>query len=529
MTDLLHQIVSSAAEADPDATAIVCENRRVSYAKLDAEVRSFAAGLVGFDFHKQARLAVYLPKQIETIVSIFGATQAGGIFVPVNPVLKAAQVAHILQDSGATILVTTVDRLASLKSILANCRDLNLVVLTDWKNDADDGIRSIQVISWSDLVTSATNPLHRVIDIDTAGILYTSGSTGKPKGVVLSHRNFVVGAKSVSSYLKNESSDRILAALPLSFDAGFSQVTTAFYARATVVLHNFYFSGDIVKISRKEKITGLTAVPPLWTQIAEQTWPDETRLHLRYFANTGGKMPRRLLQRLRDIFPNAEPFLMYGLTEAFRSTYLPPSEVDRRPDSIGKAIPNAEILILRDDGSHCEPGEPGELVHRGALVAKGYWNAPEMTEQRFRPFATKNSCAKHDETVVWSGDTVRMDEDGFMYFVGRKDDMIKTSGYRVSPTEIEEAGFESALVKEIAALGIADDRLGQKIVVVVVPVADDATDTVALIDHFRSSLPAFMVPTEVQWCDSLPRSANGKIDRQNLTQNLMQQMSDVSE
>ena len=231
-------------------------------------------------------------------------------------------------------------------------------------------------------------------------------------------------------------------------------------------------------------------------------------------------MPRHLLQRLRQLFPEAEPFLMYGLTEAFRSTYLPPSEVDRRPDSIGKAIPNNEILVLRDDGTPCEPGEAGELVHRGALVAQGYWNAPELTEKRFRPFPMKNPNLPHDEIVVWSGDTVKMDEDGFLYFVGRKDDMIKTSGYRVSPTEIEEAGFDSGLVKVIAALGVADDRLGQKIVVVAVPGDGSGGDSDALLDHFRKSLPAFMVPAEVQWRDDLPRSANGKIDRKRLVDEL---------
>ena len=213
---------------------------------------------------------------------------------------------------------------------------------------------------------------------------------------------------------------------------------------------------------------------------------------------------------------------MYGLTEAFRSTYLHPREVDRRPDSIGKAIPNAEILVVREDGTLCSPNEPGELVHRGALVALGYWNDPENTARRFRPSPIKNSHVPASEFAVWSGDTVYVDDEGFLYFVGRRDDMIKTSGYRVSPSEIEDVGFESGYVKEIAAFGIVDDRLGQIIVVVAVPKSPDNRDKAALLDYFRSAAPTYMIPAEVQWRDSLPRNANGKIDRPILAEDLKQ-------
>ena len=230
-------------------------------------------------------------------------------------------------------------------------------------------------------------PGHRVIDTDVVGILYTSGSTGKPKGVVLSHRNMVAGAKSVASYLENHAGDTLLAALPLSFDAGFSQLTTAFHVGARVVLLNYLLPRDVLKAIEREKVTGLTAVPPLYIQLTQLNWPESITEHLRYFANTGGRMPRETLDALRRHLPKTKPFLMYGLTEAFRSTYLPPEEVDRRPDSIGKAIPNAEILVLREDGSPCAPNEPGELVHRGALVGMGYWNDPEKTAERYKPLA----------------------------------------------------------------------------------------------------------------------------------------------
>jgi acyl-CoA ligase (AMP-forming) (exosortase A-associated) len=319
-------------------------------------------------------------------------------------------------------------------------------------------------------------------------ILYTSGSTGRPKGVVLSHRNLLVGAESVSTYLGNTADDVILAALPLSFDAGLSQVTTAFSVGAHVVLMNYLLPADVVRLCARHRVTGLTCVPPLWLQLTSVDWPEEAR-SLRYFANTGGRMPRHTLDGLRALFPGADPYLMYGLTEAFRSTYLDPSEVDRRPDSIGRAIPNAEILVVTPDGSPAAPGEEGELVHRGPLVALGYWNDPVRTAERFRALPGEPRSWQAPERAVWSGDTVVADEDGFLYFVGRTDDMIKTSGYRVSPTEIEEVAYGTGLVGDVVALGIEDDRLGQRIVLVATPLGAEPLDGDALLDRLRRQLP----------------------------------------
>jgi acyl-CoA ligase (AMP-forming) (exosortase A-associated) len=354
-------------------------------------------------------------------------------------------------------------------------------------------------------------PPSRAIDADTAAILYTSGSTGRPKGVVLSHRNLLVGAESVSTYLGNDGDDVILAALPLSFDAGLSQVTTAFAAGAHVVLVNYLLARDVVRLCARHGVTGLTCVPPLWIQLAAADWPAEATASLRYFANTGGRMPRSTLTRLREIFPQASPFLMYGLTEAFRSTYLDPSEVDRRPDSIGKAIPDAEILVLQPDGTPCGPGEEGELVHRGALVAQGYWGDAARTAERFRPIPGGPDW-RAPELAVWSGDRVVSDEEGFLYFVGRTDDMIKTSGYRVSPTEIEEVAYDSGLVRDAVALGLPDDALGHRVVVVVSPAAEEL-EPGALLAAFRHKLPRYMVPAEIVVRAELPRSPNGKFDR----------------
>jgi acyl-CoA synthetase (AMP-forming)/AMP-acid ligase II len=268
----------------------------------------------------------------------------------------------------------------------------------------------------------------------------------------------------------------------------------------------------------KERVSGLTAVPPLYIQLTQLEWPDSIAGHLRYFANTGGRMPLETLKALRVRLPRTRPYLMYGLTEAFRSTYLPPEEIDRRPDSIGRAIPNAEILVLREDGTPCAPNEPGELVHRGALVAQGYWNDPEKTAERYKPLPGREPGLVLPEIAVFSGDTVRMDEEGFLYFIGRRDEMIKVSGYRVSPTEIEEVLYGTQLVGEVAAFGVPHPALGQGIVVVATPKDGAAVDESVLIAACRASLPAFMIPAKVEIrAGPLPRNPNGKIDRKGLS------------
>jgi acyl-CoA ligase (AMP-forming) (exosortase A-associated) len=522
MRTQLHHLVAAAARARGDAPALTVRDTTLTYAELWREVGAVAAGLAGLGLRRGQRVAVYLDKRVETVATIFGASAAGGVFVPVNPLLRAKQVAYILADCDARVLVTTPERLDLLRADLDSCKALDHVVVIGAAAPA--GGAGYAVSTWADLVSGTPAAASGGIDSDLAAILYTSGSTGKPKGVVLSHRNLIVGAESVSHYLGNTADDVIAAALPLSFDAGFSQLTTAFHAGAHVVLVNYLTAADVIKQCARHGVTGLTCVPPLWMQVVEQKWPAEAAARLRYFANTGGRMPKATLDRLRTLFPQARPFLMYGLTEAFRSTYLDPAEVDRRPDSIGKAIPNAEILVVRPDGSLCEPGEPGELVHRGALVALGYWNDPERTAQRFRPAPGREGGLCLTETAVWSGDVVMHDEEGFLYFVGRNDEMIKTSGYRVSPTEIEEAVYDTGLVRDAVALGVDDERLGQRIAVIVSPPAGGALDAAALpaalLAELRRRLPLYMVPAVALVRDEIPRSPNGKFDRNRLREEL---------
>lgn len=518
---LLHELISCSAERDPGAAALTYGRSSLTYAELQDAVSRFASGLLDLGLQRGERVAIYLEKRFETVIASFGAPAAGGVFVPLNPLLKPEQVGYILRDCGVRVLVTSNERHALLASVLPNCHDLRQVILLDSDQAGPDGA-GLNIRSWRSLLDAPSRPGHRVIDTDMLAILYTSGSTGKPKGVVLSHRNMVAGAKSVATYLENRPGDTLLAALPLSFDAGFSQLTTAFFVGARVVLLNYLLPRDVLKALEREKVTGLTAVPPLYIQLAQLEWPTTITEHLRYFANTGGRMPRETLGALRQRLPKTLPFLMYGLTEAFRSTFLPPAEVDCRPDSIGKAIPNAEILVLREDGTPCAPNEPGELVHRGALVGMGYWNDPEKTAERYKPLSNhapgREPGLVLQELAVFSGDTVRMDEEGFLYFVGRRDEMIKTSGYRVSPTEVEEILYGTKLVGECVAFGVEHPALGQAIHVIATQPENQVVTTEVLLAECRNRMPAYMVPARIEIREGpLPRNPNGKIDRKTLS------------
>lgn len=518
---LLHDLISRSAERRAANPAVTSGKITLNYGELQEATTRFSNGLLALGLQRGERVAIYLDKRFETVISSFGAPAAGGVFVPLNPLLKAEQVGYILRDCNVRVLVTSPERLALLQDTLPDCHDLRHVVVVD-AAELPASIGALNIHRWADLLEQPSRQGHRLIDTDILGILYTSGSTGKPKGVVLSHRNMVAGAKSVASYLENRPEDTLLAALPLSFDAGFSQLTTAFHVGARVVLLNYLLPRDVLKALEREKVTGLTAVPPLYIQLTQLEWPETITEHLRYFANTGGRMPRETLGALRQRLPKSKPFLMYGLTEAFRSTYLPPEQVDHRPDSIGKAIPNAEILVLREDGTPCAPNEPGELVHRGALVGMCYWNDPEKTAERYKPLPVhapgREAGLVLPEIAVFSGDTVRMDEEGFLYFIGRRDEMMKTSGYRVSPTEVEEILYATKLVGECVAFGVDDDRLGQAIQVIVTPPAGGIVDVAALLGECRTRMPAYMVPAGIDVRDGpLPRNPNGKIDRKTLS------------
>ena len=499
---------------DPGRPAVTFKDRTLDYGELARQVACAASGLRALGIRRGDRVAVYAEKRIETVVAMFAVSAAGAVLVPLNPLFKERHVAQVVSDCSARAVITTAERLPTVGAALGEAGVVGHVIVVGAavaEAAHTPGSGAWLTTGWDEVAAGPAEPVADaggVVDADIAAIFYTSGSTGGPKGVVLSHRNVIVGAESVSSYLEHTSQDTVLSVLPLSFDAGFSQLTTAFVRGAHVVLTNYLVPRDVVRLCAQHSVTALTCVPPLWLQLAALEWPDEATRSLRYFANTGGRMPKATLDRLRELFPQAAPYLMYGLTEAFRSTYLDPAQVDRRPDSIGRAIPNAEVLVARQDGTLCDPGEHGELVHRGALVSLGYWNDPERTAQRFRP-APGASGAVRPELAVWSGDTAYRDEEGYLYFVGRTDEMIKSSGYRISPAEIEEAAYATGLVGEAVALGVADERLGHRVVLVV----DGPCDTELLGKALAQLLPRYMLPHTILVHGTLPRSVNGKFDR----------------
>ncbi|MFP4614882.1 MAG: acyl-CoA ligase (AMP-forming), exosortase A system-associated [Thiohalorhabdus sp.] len=518
MATLLQDFIHCSTQSAPHAPALLHGSLEITYRDLERTVRVVAGGLRELGLRAGDRVALYLPKVPEVVYGMFGTATARGVFVPVNPLLKPRQVTHILRDSGARFLITSADRADLLAGELANCPDLRRVVVTDRPSGELPASLGSLGLGWHSLLTEPDRPLpERGIDADLAAILYTSGSTGRPKGVVLSHRNMVAGADSVAQYLDNHAGDRLLAVLPFSFDYGLSQLTTAFSRGASVALMDYLLPRDVPRAVARYGVTGLAAVPPLWNQLASQDWPGEARGSLRYLTSSGGAMPRATIRSLRRALPEARLYLMYGLTEAFRSTYLPPEELERRPESMGKAIPNAEIQVVRADGSECAPGEPGELVHRGALVARGYWNDPEKTAERFRPAPGQPDELPHPEIAVWSGDQVQKDEEGFLYFLTRQDELIKSSGYRISPTEVEEAVYAHGGIAQAVALGVPHPVLGQAVVVVIQPEAPGVTAE-GIMGHCSRELPPFMVPGAVRFKDALPHNANGKLDRRALAE-----------
>ena len=522
MPVLFHHTLLKSAQTDKDAPALHFKDMQLSYAELSAATDKIANQLNQLGLSRFGRVAVYLPKQFEAVISFYATSLAGGVFVPINPLLKAPQVEFILGDCEVELLITSQSRYKQLKSIFANLPALKKVILTDSQAETNNEF----AVAWDPHTNHSPEPnIEEAISKDIAAILYTSGSTGNPKGVVLSHANLVSGAKSVSEYLFNHANDRLLAVLPFSFDYGLSQLTTAFLSGGSVVLMEYLLPRDVVKAVAKYQITGLAAVPPLWVQLAELEWPDEARQSLRYFTNSGGAMPQATLAKLMQQLPTAAPYLMYGLTEAFRSTYLDPSQIKNRPTSMGKAIPDAEILVINEEGHECQPDEEGELVHRGPHVALGYWNSPEKTAERFKPLPSQLSNGLTPELAVWSGDTVKKDAEGYLYFVGRKDDMIKSSGYRISPSEIEDTIYQFEGISEVSAIGVPHPTLGQA-VVLVIKSDEDNFDEQALIKYCQKQLPNFMQPKAIKYKTALPRNPNGKINRKLLVEEYQALFSD---
>ncbi|MBD8617876.1 acyl-CoA ligase (AMP-forming), exosortase A system-associated [Sphingomonas sp. CFBP 13728] len=493
----------------PDAVALVDKAGTMTFAELEVGVGALAGWLARRELSAGDRVATWLPKTRVACMMPLATARAGLVHVPVNPLLRRVQVAHILADSGARLLVTQSARAGTLDDgdVPDGCAIVDETELLSFPRER--GAPGLQdatpVIPGPPLPQGSGMMGPSDADPDTlAAILYTSGSTGRPKGVMLSHANLWLGAISVAHYLKLEPEDRVLGVLPLSFDYGQNQLFSTWAAGATVAPLDYLVARDVVKAVERVEATTLAGVPPLWVQLLEAEWPVETAARLKRLTNSGGALTPRLVRGLRERFPAAEVYAMYGLTEAFRSTYLDPALIDTHPDAMGRAIPFAEVSVVKPDGTRAAPGEAGELVHSGPLVARGYWQDAERTAQRFRPAPSGGGMA------VWSGDTVVEGNDGLLRFVGRDDEMIKSAGNRISPLEVEEAVLAGGEAREAVAVGVPDERLGQAIVVML---AGDASEETALRARLRTALPSFMQPGGYLWRDQLPRNANGKLDR----------------
>ena len=483
----LDHVIECGGDADP---ALALRDRTLTYADLRTCVGRLSTWLRENVAAPGARVASWGAKGELTCLLPLAAPRAGLVHVPINPMLKRAQVAHIMADSGASLLVGTPARLATLEDgdVAAGCA----VVEEAAALEAASG--------WEAMPASDADPQA------IAAILYTSGSTGKPKGVVLSHANLWLGAVSVAHYLKLQSDDVTLAVLPLAFDYGQNQLLSTWYAGGCVAPLDYLMPRDVTKAVAKHGATTLAAVPPLWRQLVEAKWESGAGDSLMRLTNSGGALTPDLIDAMRETWPQADIYPMYGLTEAFRSTYLDPSLVATHPTSMGTAVPFAEVLVVDDAGGPAAPGEEGELVHCGPLVAKGYWQDAERTAQRYKPAPAHS---EYGGTAVWSGDYVKRDADGLLYFVGRRDAMIKSAGNRISPQEIEDAALATGLVADAVAFGVPDTALGQAVHLVVRGEGSEE----ALRGALKRDLPSFMQPHTIEWRDTLPLNPNGKIDR----------------
>ncbi len=467
-----------ALRGERGAAALVADGRTIDFSGLEAAVGRTAAALLDRGLAPGDRVASWMGKTELACILPLAAARAGLVHVPINPALRRAQADHILADSGAKLLIANRARLETVET------RAEAVALEDWST------------SEKHLPPSDRDPG------DLVALLYTSGSTGRPKGVMLSHANLWLGAVSVAHYLALKPDDRTLCVLPLAFDYGQNQLLAAWAAGSCAIAFDYLLPRDVVRAVGRHDVTCLAGVPPLWHQLVEQKWDGEGA-RLRTLTNSGGHLPEPVVRRLRGLFPAARLHLMYGLTEAFRSASLDPALVDVHPDSVGSAIPFAQLRIARADGTTAAPEEEGELVHSGPLVAQGYWNDPHRTAARFRDGPNGKE--------VWSGDTMAIGADGLLRFRGRDDAMIKTSGNRVSPTEVEEAALASGASSEAAAFGLPDARLGQSIALVAVAAGEEAEER--LRAHFAAELPAFMRPARIVLIAQMPLSANRKLDR----------------
>lgn len=501
------EFLTRSAERFPDKTAVMCGGQRVTFAELNTASDSFASSLAERGITNGDRIGVLLENGIDAACAIMGILKAGAAFSVISQTIKEDKLRFILEDCGARALVTQPIFSRMVESVQRAIPTLEFVVSCGPGLTDDD-----RTVCFADQPSPGrrTSSIRPPIDLDVAALIYTSGSTGFPKGVTVSHRNVVSAATSITQYLENRADDVIINVLPFSFDYGLYQLLMSLKVGATLVLEkSFAYPYKVVETVREQGVTGFPGVPTVFAMLLQMKNLDPGLFDsVRYVTNTAAALPPSHISKLQSMFRNARIFAMYGLTECKRVAYLPPEELTRRPTSVGKAMPNVEVYIVDEDGNQVPPGETGELVVRGSNVMLGYWNRPQETAKALR--AGKQPW----DRVLYTGDLFTADEDGFLYFVARKDDIIKSRGEKVSPAEVERIIYELDAVQEVAVVGIPDPILGRALKAVVVLVEPGAVSERDIVHHCGSRLESFMVPKEVEFRASLPKTSSGKISRQ---------------
>jgi len=518
---LVQHFLERSAERLPEKVALVCGEDRLTYAQLNRRADRFASALIGLGIRRHDRVVVFLENTVESVISLFGILKAGAIFIMLNPGMKSRKLHYILNDSGARMLIADTCKGDVMSEAITGTQDLSHVIWCQGVQTPENIVCEMpggefkQSATWSSIMEEGDPRAGShvpSIDVDLATIIYTSGSTGMPKGVMEAHSNVISAAQSITRYLENVEDDVILNILPLSFDYGLYQIFMSCLFGGTLVLERYFvYPFQIIKRIQQERATGFPLVPTIAAILLQMKDLDKFDLSsLRYISNTGAALPVANIRKLREIFPRVKIFSMYGLTECKRVSYLPPKELDRIPDSVGIPMPNVEVFVVDDGGQEAGPGETGELVVRGPNVMQGYWNAPEETALTFRQDGFRK------ETVLYTGDLFRRDAEGYLYFVARKDDLIKTKGERVSPKEVEEMLCYMDDVAEAVVTGVPDDIFGQAIKAFIVPRKGHSLTEEDIVSHCQKNLEPFLVPRYVEFRDHLPKTASGKIDKKQL-------------
>ncbi|MFQ5736283.1 MAG: class I adenylate-forming enzyme family protein [Thermodesulfobacteriota bacterium] len=510
---LVNNFLEDSARRRPDKTALVAGPQRRTYLELDAMSDALAASLVAEGLQKGERVAVLLDNSVEAVVSIFGILKAAGVFLMVNPSTKEEKLTYILNNCRASALIVPANKLKALSGVCSSVRSLTTLYAAGELKEGEV-VPGKAVLSLSGVLGAGAPaaPARRPIDADLATIIYTSGSTGNPKGVMMTHLNMVCAADSITSYLENTEDDIILNTLPLSFDYGLYQVLMAFKVSATVILEkSFTYPYKVLNTMITERVTGFPIVPTISAILSQmESLNGQGFDSLRYITNTADALPLSHIENLKKIFPGARIFSMYGLTECKRVAYLPPDEVGTRPASVGKAMPNTEAFIVDENGVRVGPGVIGELVVRGNHLMRGYWEMPEETAKMLRPGEYPG------DTLLYTGDLFRADDDGYLYFVARKHHMIKCRGEKVSPVEVENVLYGIDDVVEAVVTGEPDPVLGEAIKAFVVLRESSALMEKDLLAYCSRHLEDHMVPQRIEFVKELPRTASGKIHRARL-------------